>query len=54
MCDSAAFTSKRLIVRDEQGLTSRKVEIYSLPYGVIDMWSTGNAGMFDINSEVDL
>ena len=32
MRDSAVFTSKRLIVRDAQGLTGRKVEIYSLPY----------------------
>lgn len=30
--DSAIFTSQRLIVRDAQGITGRKVEIYSLPY----------------------
>ena len=30
--DSAIFTSKRLIVRDAQGMTGKKVEIYSLPY----------------------
>ena len=35
MRDSAVFTSKRLIVRDAQGLTGRKVEIYSLPYSAI-------------------
>jgi hypothetical protein len=28
--DSAVFTNKRLIVRDSQGLTGKKVEIYSL------------------------
>ncbi|MRR37309.1 PH domain-containing protein, partial [bacterium] len=27
--DSAVFTNKRLIVRDAQGLTGKKVEIYS-------------------------
>jgi hypothetical protein len=29
--DSAIFTTKRLIVRDAQGLRGKKVEIYSLP-----------------------
>ena len=52
--DSAIFTTKRLIVRDAQGLTGSKVEIYSLPYSSILMWSTENAGIVDINSEVQL
>jgi hypothetical protein len=53
--DSAIFTSKRLIVRDSQGLSGKKVEIYSLPYSSINMWSTENAGKFlDFNSEVEL
>jgi hypothetical protein len=53
--DSAIFTTKRLIVRDAQGLTGKKVEIYSLPYTSINMWSTENAGsFFDVNSEVEL
>ena len=30
--DVAIFTNKRLIVRDAQGLTGKKVEIYTLPY----------------------
>ncbi len=38
--DSAIFTTKRLIVRDAQGLSGKKVEIYSLPYSRIDMWSS--------------
>ncbi|MFG6303770.1 PH domain-containing protein [Corynebacterium hesseae] len=29
--DAAVFTSHRLIIRDSQGLTGKKVEIYSLP-----------------------
>lgn len=29
--DGAVFTNKRLIVRDAQGITGKKVEIYSLP-----------------------
>lgn len=53
--DSAIFTNKRLIVRDAQGLTGKKVEIYSLPYSSINMWSTENAGkFFDLNAEVEL
>lgn len=53
--DSAIFTTKRLIVRDAQGLTGKKVEIYSLPYSSINMWSSENAGsFFDFNAEIEL
>jgi hypothetical protein len=52
--DSAIFTNKRLIVRDAQGITGKKVEIYSLPYSSINMWSTENAGTLDLNAEVEL
>ena len=52
--DSAVFTTKRLIVRDAQGMTGKKVEIYSLPYSAINMWSTENAGTLDWNSELEL
>ncbi|MBA9083795.1 hypothetical protein FHR92_000238 [Fontibacillus solani] len=53
--DIAIFTSKRLIVRDSQGITGKKIEIYSLPYSSINMWSTENAGGFlDTTAEVEL
>lgn len=52
--DSATFTTKRLIVRDAQGITGKKVEIYSLPYNAINMWSSENAGTLDWNSEIEL
>ncbi|WP_041789954.1 PH domain-containing protein [Microlunatus phosphovorus] len=52
--DSAIFTNKRLIVRDAQGMTGKKVEMYSLPYADIHMWSSENAGTFDFNSELTL
>lgn len=53
--DSAVFTNKRLIVRDAQGLTGKKIEVYSLPYSSINMWSTENAGkLLDLNAEVEL
>lgn len=52
--DSATFTTRRLIVRDAQGITGKKVEIYSLPYSAIHMWSSENAGTLDWNSELEL
>lgn len=52
--DVAIFTNKRLIVKDIQGITGSKTEVYSLPYSSILMWSTENAGLVDINSEVQL
>lgn len=52
--DSAVFTTKRLIVRDAQGFTGKKIEMYSLPYSSINMWSTENAGTLDLNAEVEL
>jgi hypothetical protein len=53
--DSAIFTTMRLIVRDAQGIRGKKVEIYSLPYKHINMWSSENAGgMLDFNAEMEL
>ena len=53
--DSATFTTMRLIVRDAQGLTGKKIEVYSLPYSSINMWSTENAaGKLDRDAEVEL
>lgn len=52
--DSAIFTNKRLIVRDAQGLRGKKVEIYSLPYANVNMWSSENAGFLDFNAELEL
>ncbi len=52
--DCAIFTTKRLIVRDSQGITGKKIEVYSLPYNSINMWSVETAGIIDVNSEVEL
>ena len=52
--DSAVFTTRRLIVRDAQGMTGKKVEVYSLPYSAINMWSSENAGTFDLDGEIEL
>lgn len=54
MRDVAAFTNKRLIVMDAQGITGKKKEIYSIPYRSIIMWSTENAGKVDLSAEVEL
>lgn len=52
--DVAIFTDRRLIVRDAQGLTGKKVEVYSLPWKSVDMWSSENAGLVDFNTELEL
>ncbi|OOF51944.1 hypothetical protein BKK54_00975 [Rodentibacter genomosp. 1] len=53
--DIAIFTNRRLIVRDAQGFTGKKVEIYSLPYSSINMWSSENAGrLLDFTAEIEL
>lgn len=53
--DTATFTTKRLIVRDSQGFTGTKVEMFSIPYSSINMWSTENAGILkDLDGEVTL
>ena len=45
--DAAIFTTKRL--------SGKKVEMYSLPYSSINMWSSENArGLFDTNAELEL
>ena len=51
--DSAIITDRRLIMRDAQGFTGKKVEIYSLPWKSVDMWSSENAGHIDFNAELE-
>ena len=53
--DVAAVTNKRIIIADKQGLTGKKVEIYSIPFKSINMYSTENSGGFlDFNAEIQL
>lgn len=52
--DVAAVTNKRIIVADTQGITGVKVEIFSIPFKSIEMYSTENAGIIDFNAEVKL
>ena len=53
--DVAAVTNKRIIVADKQGITGKKVEVYSIPFKSIVMYSSENAGkVLDFNAELQL
>ena len=53
--DTATITDRRIIIADAQGLTGKKVEIYTIPFNSINMYSTENAGGFlDFNAELEL
>ncbi len=52
--DVAVITNKRLIIADKQGITGKKVEIYTIPFSSVLMYSTENAGKIDVNSEIEL
>ncbi len=52
--DVAVVTNKRIIVADKQGITGKKVEVYTIPFKSINMYSSENAGTIDFNSEIQL
>lgn len=52
--DTAVVTNKRIIISDKQGLTGKKVEVYTIPFKSIIMYSSENAGTFDLNTELEL
>jgi hypothetical protein len=52
--DSVTFTNKRLIALNVQGLTGKKKDYTSLPYGRIQAFSVETAGTFDLDSEMEL
>lgn len=52
--DVAVITNKRLIISDRQGITGKKVEVYTIPFKSIIMYSSENAGMMDLNAELQL
>jgi len=52
--DVALITTRRIILADKEGLRGKKVEIYSIPYRSIDMYSSENAaGLFDFDAEME-
>lgn len=53
--DVAVVTNRRIVIADRQGLTGKKVEIYTIPFKSIVMYSSENAGgILDFNAEIQL
>lgn len=52
--DGVVFTNKRIIAINVQGLTGTKKDYTSLPYSKIQAFSVETAGVFDLDSELDL
>jgi Bacterial PH domain len=50
--DLIVFTNKRLILVGKQGITGKKQEILSIPYGRIVKFSKENAGRMDFDAEI--
>jgi hypothetical protein len=52
--DHVVFTTKRVICVNVQGLTGRKKDYTSLPYSKIQTFSIETAGVFDMDSELEM
>ena len=52
--DGVVFTNKRIIAINIQGLTGTKKDFTSLPYSKIQAYSVETAGVFDLDSELEL
>ncbi len=52
--DGIVFTNKRIIVINIQGLTGVKKDFTFLPYRKIQAFSIETAGIFDLDSELEL
>lgn len=52
--DMFIFTNKRLILVDKQGITGKKIEYMSIPYGNITKFSVETAGSFDLDAELKI
>ena len=52
--DGVVFTNKRIITINVQGITGKKKDFTSLPYNKIQAFSVETAGMFDLDSELEL
>jgi hypothetical protein len=52
--DMVVFTSKRIVAVNVQGITGKKVDYSSLPYGRIQAFSVETAGAMDRDSELEL
>lgn len=54
MRDYIAFTSKRIIAVNVQGITGKKKDFTSLPYVKVQAFSVESAGTFDLDAELEL
>lgn len=52
--DGIVFTNKRIIAINIQGLTGKKKDFTSIPYSKISTFSLETAGMFDLDSELEV
>jgi hypothetical protein len=53
--DVAVVTNKRIVIADKQGITGKKVEIYTIPFKSVVMYSSENAGgLLDFSAELQL
>lgn len=52
--DMFIFTSKRLILIDVQGMTGKKVEVKSIPYKSITLFSVETSGHMDLDAELKI
>ncbi len=52
--DSVTFTNMRIVAINVQGMTGKKKDFTSLPYSKIQAYSIESAGVFDMDSELEL
>ena len=52
--DFVVFTDKRIMAVNVQGITGKKRDYTSLPYGKIQAFSVETAGTFDLDAELEL
>ena len=52
--DYVAFTDKRIISVNVQGITGKKKDFSTLPYSKIQFFSVETAGNFDLDSELEM
>lgn len=52
--DGIAFTNKRIISVNVQGLTGQKKDFTSIPYSRIQTFSVETAGKIDLDGELDI
>ncbi len=54
MRDGVVFTNKRIIAINIQGITGKKQDYTSIPYNRISTFSLETAGVFDLDSELEI